>query len=425
MRLFRFCLVAYLVANMLKLPVYARNGMFYFHTRYENHQIKRSLNTRDHTIAMIRALELLKIIDMTIDLKKIKKYEIDLARGVFKSNGREDHADMMDALSNIDRIGLKVQHINPPAPKHGGDELKAPIGLRLPEVVEKFFNLKKQLKQATAMSYKKTVNEFAGYAGNQYISEYDNSDITRYMDHLATFNEPRTIDSKIGILNTIFNFAIKQGYYFKENPAADRRLMSKKDRAKGGYAIFEAEEIQQIFKSEHLETFKQKDPDFYYCILIALVTGARASEITSLEPTQLKDLPPRMVVRDSKTLAGIREIPLPQALYDELKAFATGKTKLFKYIQLDGKGSGNAVGKKFKRHLDKLKINRDKLVFHSLRKFCNEFMKNESIQIEARCQMLGHELDNVNASTYAREYSIKDLAKLVNPVQQKILNLIA
>jgi hypothetical protein len=36
---------------------------------------------------MIRALELLKEIDMTIDLKKIKKYEIDLGRGIFKSNG--------------------------------------------------------------------------------------------------------------------------------------------------------------------------------------------------------------------------------------------------------------------------------------------------------------------------------------------------
>ena len=409
---------------MLKLPVYVRNGMFYFHTRYEHHQIKRSLNTRDPTIAMIRALELLKVIDMTIDLKKIKKYEIDLAKGIFKSNGREDHLDMMDALSNIDRIGLKVQHTSPPTPKHGGGTLKAPIGLRLPEVVEKFFNLKKQLKPATALQYKKTVNEFSGYAGNQYISEYDNSDITRYMDNLATFNDPRTIDNKIGILNTIFNFAIKQGYYFKDNPAADRRLMSKRDRAKGGYGIFEAEEIQQIFKLEYLETFKQKDPDFYYCILIALVSGARASEITSLEANQMKDIPPHIVIRDSKTLAGIRNIPLPPSLYAELKAFATGKIKVFKYEQLAGKGSGNAVGKKFKRHLELLKINRDKLVFHSLRKFCNEFMKNENIQIEARCQMLGHELDNVNVSTYARQYSVNDLAKLVQPVQAKILELI-
>ncbi|OQW69538.1 MAG: hypothetical protein BVN34_04280 [Proteobacteria bacterium ST_bin12] len=409
---------------MLKLPVYARNGQYYFHTRYENHQIKRSLNTKDPAIAMIRALELLKVIDMTIDLKKIKKYEIDLGRGVFKSNGREDHADMMDALANIDRIGLKVQHTSPPTPKHGGDELKAPIGLRLPEVVEKFFNLKKQLKPATALQYKKTVNEFAGYSGNQYISEYDNSDVTRYMDHLATFNEPRTIDNKIGILNTIFNFAIKQGYYFKDNPAAERRLMSKKDRAKGGYGIFEAEEIQQIFKSEYLQTFKQEDPDFYYCILTALVTGARASEITSLEISQLKDVPPHIVIRDSKTVAGIREIPLPQALYDELKTFATGKTKMFRYLELEGKGSGNAVGKKFKRHLVKLEIIRNKLVLHSLRKFFNNSMKSEKVPIEARCQMVGHEFENINNTIYSNQFTIKELTDLVNPVQANILKLI-
>ena len=231
---------------MLKLPVYTRNGTSYFHIRYENNQIKRSLNTKDPSIAMIRALELLKLIDMNIDIKKLKKYEIDVGKGIFKSNGREDHADMMDALTNIDRIGIKVQQISPPTPKLGGDFLKAPIGLRLPDVVEKFFNLKKQLKPATALQYKKTVNEFAGYSGNQVISEYDNSDISRYMDNLSNFNEPRTIDNKIGILNTLFNFAIKQGYYFKENPASERRLLSKRDRAKGGYGIFEVEEILSV-----------------------------------------------------------------------------------------------------------------------------------------------------------------------------------
>jgi len=57
---------------MLNLPVYARNGIFYFHTRYENHQVKRSLNTKDPDIAMIRALELLKVIDMAIASKRLK-----------------------------------------------------------------------------------------------------------------------------------------------------------------------------------------------------------------------------------------------------------------------------------------------------------------------------------------------------------------
>ncbi|NOS96218.1 MAG: hypothetical protein HOP26_07330, partial [Methylotenera sp.] len=65
------------------------------------------MNTKDPDIAMIRALELLKVIDMTIDLKKIKKYEIDLEKGIFKSNGNDDHKNMLEALDSIDRIGMK------------------------------------------------------------------------------------------------------------------------------------------------------------------------------------------------------------------------------------------------------------------------------------------------------------------------------
>lgn len=407
---------------MLNIPVYVRNGIYYLHTRINQQQVKRSLNTRDANIAIIRALELLKVIDMAIDPDKIKKYEIDLCRGVFKSDGAEDHKNMLEALSNIDKIGVFKKTQSPPAPK--GEPLKSVTGLRLLELLEKFFTLKKNLKPATVMSYKKTVNEFAGFTSNQFITDYDGSDITRYMEHLSTFNEPRTIDGKIGTLNTIFNFAIKQGYYFKDNPASERRLMTKRDRAKTGYAIFEAEEIKEIFKPEYMEIFRNKDTDFYYCILLALITGARASEITSLELSQLKDDPPHFRIRDSKTVAGIRGIPIPEFLLNELKAYGAGKDKLFRYEQLEGKGTGNAVGKKFKRHMDFLNITRDKLVFHSLRKFCNEFLKMEGIQIEARCQFLGHELDNVNATTYAREYKLQDLAKLVNPVQLKILELI-
>ena len=82
MRLFDFCLVAYLVANILELPVDARNGLLYFHSRYENYQIKRSLNTRNPTIAMIRALELLKVID-TIDSQENQKIRNTPLQGYF------------------------------------------------------------------------------------------------------------------------------------------------------------------------------------------------------------------------------------------------------------------------------------------------------------------------------------------------------
>jgi integrase len=407
---------------MLNIPVYSRNGIYYLHTRINQQQIKRSLNTKDANIAIIRALELLKVIDMAIDPNKIKKYEIDLGRGVFKSNGAEDHKNMLEALSNIDKIGVFKKTQSPPAPE--GEPLKSLTGLRLLEFLEKFFNLKKNLRPATVMSYKNTVNEFAGFTSNQFITDYDDSDITRYMEHLATFNEPRTIDGKIGTLTTVFNLAIRQGYYFKENPASGRRLLTKRERAKNGYSFFEHEEIQELFKPEYLEIFKSRDPDFYYCILLVLLTGARSSEISSLKPSQLKENPPHLKIRDSKTVAGIRNVPIPEFLLLELKAFGTGKTKLFKYKELEGKGSGNAVGKKFTRHMNFLNMRRNKLVFHSLRKFFNDYMKDEKVPIEARCQVVGHEFDNVNVTTYTQDYTITELRELVTPVQAKILKLI-
>lgn len=218
---------------MLKIPVYARNGIYYIHTRINKLQVKKSLNTRDRTVAIIRALELMKAIDMTIDPSKIKKYEIDIERGIFKSNGTEDHRNMLEAISKVENIGVFRKKPAPQPPE--GEHLKEPISLRLPEILEKFLSLKKQLTPATAIAYKKAINEFSGFTGNQFIVDYDKSDISRYMEHLSNFNEPRTIDGKVGVLHTIFSFAIKQGYYFKENPAANRKLMSKRDRAKNGY----------------------------------------------------------------------------------------------------------------------------------------------------------------------------------------------
>ena len=402
---------------MLNLPVYLRGSTYYLHTRVLGRQVKKSLGTSDKKTAMIIAGHfLLNIIPMTI-----RKYEIDLQRGVLKSDGADDHSRMMDALETLGRLNPTTPH--PPQ----GEPLKKSVGLCLPEVVEKFFQLKKQLKPATALAYKNTCNEFAGYINNPVVSEIDISDITRYQEHLATFNTTRTIDNKIGVLTSVFNFAKTQGYYFKENPAAGRKLMTKKQRAKNGFEIFEDEEIKKVFSTE-FKAWKIKDPDFYYVCLVALITGCRISEITSLLKENLKASPvDHIKIKDAKTAAGVRSIPIPKNLFEELREFSKSKSEkeqIFKYKIRLGKGSGNAVGQKFSRHLDKIEIENDKLVFHSLRKFFNNYCLNSSITLETRCQIMGHEIDNVNVETYSKPLAIEQLKNLVNPVQEKILKLI-
>ena len=91
---------------MLNLPVYLWGSTYYLHTRVMGHQVKKSLGTSDKKTAMIIAGNfLLNIIPMTI-----RKYVIDLQRGVSKSDGADDHSRMMDALERLGKISPTTPH---------------------------------------------------------------------------------------------------------------------------------------------------------------------------------------------------------------------------------------------------------------------------------------------------------------------------
>ena len=70
-----------------------------------------------------------------------------------------------------------------------------------------------------------------------------------------------------------------------------------------------------------------------------------------------------------------------------------------------------------------MKVNREKLVFHSLRKFCNNYLLENDVSMEARCQFVGHEIGSVNITTYTNKIPLDALGRLVNPVQEKLINL--
>jgi integrase len=409
---------------MLSLPIYLRGNTYYLHTRIAGKQFKRSLDTNNKNVAIILASKILE----SVHLDKIKKFEVDLSRGILKADGPEDHKMMMEALAMYAKAKARI---NGPESTTTAPEVATPTptGLKVLEVLEKFFLLKTHLKEATVLSYKGTIEEFSTFLKKPYINAVQVSDITRYQEFLAKKkNTSRTIDSKISTVKTIFNFAIAQGYYFQKNPAENRKLQSKRERLKGGYAIFKEDEIKQMFTADFLQKAKEDDPDYYWALVLGLVTGARISEITGLQAHQFKFTAHGnfyIDVEDAKSLAGIREIPVHNTVLDlGLSKFLEGKTgQVFKYKLRLGKGSGNAVGKKFKRHLEEVKITRDKLVFHSLRKFANDYFLKNNIEIEPRCQYFGHEIDNVNIQTYSRKFTADELYERTKAVQMKILML--
>jgi site-specific recombinase XerD len=413
-------LVAFLVAKskMLNLPIYLRGSSYYIHTRVAGRQFKRSLQTNDKITAIFRAVKIMELIlSKTVkpedfDLSVTRNYEIDLSKGIFRADGPEDHQMMMDALNSIQSIKQSVFH---------ADADKAPIspkpkiGLTMPEVLDKFFLVKSHLSQATHHSYTKAVNEFSSFLRNPSILNISVFDVTKYQEYLAQKkNTTRTIDNKISVLRTVFNFAIKQRYMDSENPAKERTLHSGKSKTQSGYGIFEFSEIKQIYRSEFLEKAREEDPDYYWVLILALLTGCRISEITSLTKEQIKITETGVnyiKIIDSKTQAGERNIPISSNLIvSGFAEFIKDKEgKIFKYNLRLGKGSGNAVGKKFKRHLEEVKVKGNKLVFHSLRKFVNDFLLENQVPYEARCQFMGHEIDDINIKIYTKKITIENL----------------
>ena len=412
---------------MLNLPVYARAGIYYFHTRVGGKQIKRSLGTRNKVIAIIKASQMLEAV-MSSDFPNIRRLEIDLKNGVFKSDGEDDHRRLLETLEALKGAGfLPSGSVAMPAAPLKEEFSAQQNGLRLIGVLDKFFLLKTHLKQSTNIAYKSVIGDFNNFLKNPLIQNIGVSDVTRYQEHLArNKNQSRTIDSKIGTIRLLMNFAIKQGYYFAKNPAENRNLLTKKQKMTGGYAIFEEDEISQIFNSQFMKMAKANDLDYYWTLVLGLATGCRISEITSLKADQFKlssGGTHYIKIVDSKTNAGLREIPYPYFLHKELKEFISGKDQIFKYKLRLGKGSGNAVGKKFSRHLIEEKITREKLVFHSLRKFVNNMFLKNQVQFEPRCQFFGHEIDSVNVQTYSNKFSVDELFKQIEVPQNEILKL--
>jgi site-specific recombinase XerD len=415
----------------VKIPVYARaeTGVYCIHLRVGGRQVKRSLRTRDRPLAILRALKFYEALGM-VDPSKVRNYEIDLQRGYIKTDGtKEDHEQALLALGAMDKLGHLVPASG--ALRNAPIEEEQPKGLRLLELFSKFMAMKK-LQARSVQQYTTNITEFAEFLKNPYLYRITGDDITRYQEHLkSSGNELRTIDNKVSVIRTVLNFAIKHKYLFGENPAKDRNLLTTRERAKSTYASFYLEEVLSVFDRQRLLAHKKKDPDFYFCLMLELVTGFRVGELTILKKGQLlKHERGFHFVRilDAKTKAGVREVPIPDEIMNELQPFIDSRRlpddKIFKYREREGKGAGNAVGKKFARYIEGIGINRGKLVCHSLRKFFTNYMKEQEISLEMRCQIIGHEVEGTNAEIYSEDFPLTVIQSKIAPIQKGLLEKI-
>jgi integrase len=416
---------------VLSLPIYKRSNTFYLHTRIGGKQFKKSLKTSNPEAAKLLALRFLELIYMSkpklSDFNfgdELKKYEIEMGGVRIKANDEADHSRAMQAIAALKEISRATADSPPSVAVEAGAH-SSPSGIVLLELLDRYLQMK-PLAVGSVPAVKNAVMQFAHHVGKKKpIQEILKVDVTRFAEKLkASGLALQTVQNRINLLKAVFNFAREYSYLKGENPVSIK-VMTKAQKLAVGYEIFDDEDIVSIYRASYFSPEKATDPDYYFVCLIAVLAGIRIGAITNLTTADIKKTDSGvwfLRVRNDKTDNEKRDVPIiPELFEDGFSAFLNTKTgSVFKYMERSGKGKGNAVGKKFNRRLEEVGLKNRKLVFHSLRKYANDFYAKAGVGLEARSQFFGHELDNTNINFYTKPYSLDKLSELVEPAQRRI-----
>jgi site-specific recombinase XerD len=453
----------------LSLPIYFLGRTFVLHTRIHGRQFKRSLKTADPRIAKIRAIQLLGAAQMAIFPRFSKpssatdaewrRFELDAKNGVFKSDGSDkDYERMMEAYERW-KSDREVEAIGPipggfPIPAQqqavgnqgasdaipdphfigaGSDmECKAK-GPTYSVVYADYVKLNPTASKGTKRDYEDTVKEFEKFAGKPTISKICGRTITDYMKWLADKgNLEPTIDKKIGALRALFNFGKKQDIVSGENFAAGRNLQTRKEKNAGGHKFYELDEIKEVMGCPQFHQLAQTEPSFRLVAIAALITGIRITPLATLAAEDFRKTVegrPYISVGKDKSPAGVRKVPIPEVLSQQLKDYLEQNGSFGFDVREDGGGAGDPVRKILNTHLAAIGAMGRGFTVHGLRKSLNQCFIEDDVDFEARCQFLGHEIDHVNLSVYGKgaakeKMSIDKLAQKVRPTQDRLMALI-
>jgi integrase len=256
---------------------------------------------------------------------------------------------------------------------------------------------------------------------------------------LASGQKAKTVDNKLLTLSDLFEYATGNGAYKAAdgaNPVSGTYILTKNERmAKAEpYKPFTADDLARIFEPAGYKA-KMSEPDLYWCPLIALHSGMRISEATGIHCADvLKDSDgvDYIHVRKSKTGAGVRNVPIAQALIDlgflgfVDKQRADGHDRLFPDRMLINDSYSKELGIAFREHLiavgvRKLSDASERKSFHSFRvNVITQLADNGANTIQVM-KIVGHSAGQAQALSthlgYVRQLHLKPIVDgLVWPI---------
>lgn len=155
----------------------------------------------------------------------------------------------------------------------------------------------------------------------------------------------------------------------------------------------------------------RKDPELVQAIILGAYTGARIEELCSLKTVDVGE--ESFHIRDAKTQAGLREVPIHKAIRPLVKQLKEASTDGFLISGLTlnkYNDRSNALGKRFGRLKTKLKYSENH-VFHSLRKTLVTLLEDAGVSENLAADIVGHEKPRITYGLYSDGASLKTKAE--------------
>ena len=174
----------------------------------------------------------------------------------------------------------------------------------------------------------------------------------------------------------------------EEKPFHDHEVDTSDKRP---YKAFSDSELDKIFIT--IKDIKRQS--YKLIVRLGLVTGCRISELCNLRVEDVKEREgfTYISIRDGKTKAAKRDVPIHNWVKNELLEQAKGKTDyLFDDLTTDRNGRrSTGASQWFGRLKKKLNINDDRKCFHSFRKHAATAYERGGVPENVAAQIIGHE----------------------------------
>lgn len=253
------------------------------------------------------------------------------------------------------------------------------------QAIEKYIkdgNPKKS--EETRQRYISALNWFKKEIGSLPIKTLERSDLKQCRDKLQKKHKEIPIKGKQGrvtdefisnscvnrylaYFSTFLTYCVDEYEIIKTNPMIGAKLKLKENEPRKRW-LKELEERQSL-----LQACKDADYELYLCVLFALTTGARKSEILKLT-WHNTDLENKAIYFLETKNGEDRTVPMPEILYEELKAFKEqSKVRRIKndylFMTTEGKPRFNLIDKLYPDVVKKWEVitKYEKITFHGLR----------------------------------------------------------